>query len=594
MSKTWRFAPFDEAQVRSLASRLNVSPVLAQILAARGLAAPERAAPFLDAKLSELHDPERLPGVSAAADKIIAAVRDNRRIAIYGDYDVDGVTATSILWHCLQLAGGKVEYYVPHRLEEGYGLNCEALAKLHERDPAMLVVSVDCGICSVREAEYARELGLQLIITDHHQQGPVLPQADVLVHPRLPGGEYPFGDLCGAGVAFKLAWAICTRLGDGKKASPRMREFLLSAVGLAAIGTVADVVPLLDENRVLVRYGLKSLCERAPMGLKALLQATGLAEKSELVAEDIGYTIAPRINAAGRLGQARLAVEMLTTENAERAKMLAAYLEEQNKARQTVERKMTKQTKELVAAHPEWADAAALVLEHHEWHAGVIGIVASRVAEQFQKPAILIARSAPDQPGQGSARTFGSLDLHAALTACSSDLLTYGGHRAAAGLRISTDRIASFREAFCLYVAQNQRIEQEHLELRIDAEVRLADLTVKTVGELERLGPFGRGNARPVLASTRVELAEPPRKMGEGERHLSLRVRHYGKVLRAIAFGRGEWADEIAAVQGPISICYAASINRFRGQANVELQLLDWQPDPAGESPSTSASNSNV
>ncbi|HEY2251814.1 MAG TPA: DHH family phosphoesterase, partial [Planctomycetaceae bacterium] len=264
MPKAWRFSPFDEAQVRSLAGRLNISPVLSQILCARGMAAPERAAPFLDAKLSELHDPERLPGVSAAADKIVAAIRDDRRITIYGDYDVDGVTATSILWHCLLLAGAKVEYYVPHRLEEGYGLNCDALATLHERDPAMLVVSVDCGIASVREAAFARELGLQLIITDHHQQGPELPQADVLVHPRLPGGDYPFGDLCGAGVAFKLAWAICTRLGDGKKASPRMREFLLSAVGLAAIGTVADVVPLLDENRVLVRYGLKSLCERSP------------------------------------------------------------------------------------------------------------------------------------------------------------------------------------------------------------------------------------------------------------------------------------------------------------------------------------------
>jgi len=378
-------------------------------------------------------------------------------------------------------------------------------------------------------------------------------------------------------VAFKLAWAICTRLGDGKKASPRMREFLLSAVGLAAIGTVADVVPLLDENRVLVRYGLKSLCERSSTGLKALFRATGLADRDVLSAEDIGFTIAPRINAAGRLGQARLAVELLTTENAERATMLAAYLEEQNKARQTVERRMFKQAKELVAEHPEWADQAALVLEHHDWHAGVIGIVASRVAEQYQKPAVLIALSAPDQPGQGSARTFGRYDLHAGLSACANELVTFGGHRAAAGMRISSDCIARFREAFCRHAAEHQSVERDDFELRIDAEVRLADLTHKAVTELERLGPFGRANPRPVLASTRVELAEPPRKMGEGERHLDLRVRHYGKIMRAIAFGRGEWADEIAAVQGPFSISFAASINRFRGQENVELQLLDWQ-----------------
>jgi single-stranded-DNA-specific exonuclease len=580
MPKAWRFSPFDEVQVRDLAGRLKVSPVLAQILAARGFDSFERAGLFLDARLSGLHDPERLPGVSAAADAIVVALQNNRRITIYGDYDVDGVTATSLLWHCLQLAGGRVEYYVPHRLEEGYGLNCDALATLHERDPEMLVVSVDCGICSVREADYARELGLELIITDHHQQGPELPRAKVLVHPRLPGTDYPFGDLCGVGVAFKLAWAISARLGDGKKASPRMREFLLSAVGLAAVGTIADIVPLLDENRILVRFGLQSLCERGSIGLKALFKATGLADREVLVAEDIAFTIAPRINAAGRLGQARLAVELLTTENAERAVMLAAYLEEQNKARQTVERRMFKQAKELVGAHPEWADQAALVLEHHEWHAGVIGIVASRVAELFQKPAVLIARTAPDKPGQGSARTFGRLDLHAGLTACAGDLLTFGGHQAAAGLRINADRIGAFREAFCNYVTANQSIDKGDLELRIDAEVRFADLTLKAVTELERLGPFGRANPRPVLASTRVELAELPRKMGEGERHLDLRVRHYGKVMRAVAFGRGEWANEIGAVKGPFSISFAANINRFRGQANVELQLLDWQPDP--------------
>jgi single-stranded-DNA-specific exonuclease len=380
-------------------------------------------------------------------------------------------------------------------------------------------------------------------------------------------------------VAFKLAWAICTRLGDGKKASPKMREFLLSAVGLAAVGTIADVVPLLDENRVLVRYGLKSLCERSSTGLKALLRATELADREVLDAEDIGFKIAPRINAAGRLGQARLAVELLTTENPERAVMLAAYLEEQNKARQTVERRMFKQARELVAAHPEWDDQPALVLEHLEWHAGVIGIVASRVAEQYQKPAILIARTEPDQPGQGSARSFGGFDLHAGLSASAAELVTFGGHQAAAGLRIRPERIDAFRETFCRYAAQHRAIDRADLELRIDAEVRLADLTLRAVTELDRLGPFGRANPRPVLASTRVELAEPPRKMGEGERHLDLRVRHYGKVMRAIAFGRGEWADEIAAVNGPFSVCFAANINRFRGQENVELQLLDWQAD---------------
>jgi len=577
MPRSWRFSPFDESSIRTLAGRLNISPVLAQILSARGFASPEHAGAFLDARLGELHDPDGLPGISAAADRLVVALRDNRRITIYGDYDVDGVTATSLLVQCLKLAGGTVEYYVPHRLEEGYGLNCEALSRLHERDPGMLVVTVDCGISSVREALHARQLGLELIITDHHEPSLELPQADCLVHPRLPGTSYPFEDLCGVGVAFKLAWAVCARLGDGKKASPRMREFLLSAVGLAAVGTVADVVPLLGENRVLVRYGLRSLCERCSPGLKALFATSGLAERGQLDAEDVAFTLAPRINAAGRLGQARLAVELLTTENADRAAMLAKYLEEQNKARQTVEKRMFKQAKELIAAHPEWDDQPALVLEHDDWHAGVIGIVASRVAEQFQKPAVLISVADRGQPSQGSARTFGPVDLHAALRASAAELITYGGHRAAAGLRVARERIASFRAAFCRYVSEHHDGKAAASELRIDAEVRLADLTLRAVAEIERLGPFGRSNPRPILASSRVELADAPRKMGEGERHLDLRVRHYGKVMRAIAFGRGEWAEEIANAGGPISISFAAAINRFRGQEHVELQLLDWQ-----------------
>lgn len=577
MSRPWRIAPFDEACVRSLAARLKVSPVLAQVLAARGYDCPDRAGVFLDSRLTELHDPELLPGVSAAADRIVEAVRSGRRIMIYGDYDVDGVTAASMLWHCLRLVEGKVEYYIPSRLEEGYGLNCEALERFHADDPEMLVVTVDCGIASVREAERARTLGLELIITDHHHFGETLPPAAALVHPRLPGTEYPFGDLCGAGVAFKLAWAVCARLGDGRKASPRMRDFLLSAVGLAAIGTVADVVPLLGENRVLVRFGLQSLRERASLGLKALLAITKLTDKPLLDAEDVAFSLAPRINAAGRLGQARLAVELLTTDNAERAGMLAAYLEEQNKARQTVERRMLKQARELVDAHPEWSDQAGLVLESPDWHAGVIGIVASRVAEHYQKPTVLIAVNASEQTGQGSARSFAGFDLYAGLSACAGHLQTFGGHQVAAGLRIATDRIDAFREQFCRYVGENFSVQPRDLELRIDAEVRLADLTLKAVTELDRLGPFGRSNPRPVLASSQVELIEPPRKMGEGERHLSLRVRHYGRVLRAVAFGKGEWADELAAVGGPISISFAPSINRFRGQENVELQLLDWK-----------------
>lgn len=278
MARRWQISPADELVVRQLVRTLGVSAITAQILANRGLASPDSSRDFLARKLTQLHDPERLPGISAAADRIVAALQSQRRITVYGDYDVDGVTAVSVLWHCLKLAGGQVDYYIPSRMEEGYGLNCEALRQLHAEDPTRLVITVDCGITSCAEAALARELGLELVITDHHQPDRELPAAEVLVHPRLPG-DYPFGELCGVGVAFKLAWAVCARLGDGRKASPAMREFLLAALGLTAIGTVADCVPLVDENRVIVHYGLQSLGERASLGMRELLRVAGLSER---------------------------------------------------------------------------------------------------------------------------------------------------------------------------------------------------------------------------------------------------------------------------------------------------------------------------
>ncbi|HET6323355.1 MAG TPA: single-stranded-DNA-specific exonuclease RecJ [Planctomycetaceae bacterium] len=579
MPRVWRFLPHDAALVGQVAADLRVSPLMAQVLIARKL--QHQAADVLSPRLSTLYEPELLPGLSDAADRIVSAIRAGRRITIYGDYDVDGVTATALLWHCITLAGGKADYYIPSRMEEGYGINCEALRQLHQEDATRLVVSVDCGITSVAEALLARELGLELIITDHHQAGAALPEAACLVHPRLPGGAYPFGELCGVGVAFKLAWGICQRLGDGKRASPVMREFLIGAMGLAAIGTIADVVPLRGENRLIVKFGLKSLHDRDLPGLKSLLKVAQLDQKPAIEADDIAFGLAPRINAAGRLGQARLAVELLTTDKPERAAMLAAHLDELNKSRRTVELKIFKEAREQIAGRADWSEAPAVVLAADSWHPGVIGIVASRVVEQFSRPAILIAFNGQAATGQGSGRTHGRFDLHAALSACATHLISFGGHQAAAGLKISKDRIDAFRDDFFRYVSDNHTTGPRDSELQIDAEVRLADLTPRAVRELDLLSPFGADNPRPVFATTRVELAEPPRKMGQDERHLSLRVRQHNVTLRAIAFARSEWADQIAQLGGPFSISYAPCINRFRGAENVELQLIDWQPEPS-------------
>ena len=587
MTQNWRFAPHDESQVRRLSSEMRISPLLAQVLIARGLQDVGTARSFINARMNELLDPCSMPGIEEATDRVIAALNSKRRITIYGDYDVDGMTATSILLQCITLANGQCDYFIPNRLDDGYGLNCDAIRELHEEDPERLLITVDCGITSVPEAALAKELGLELIITDHHQMDEELPAAACLVHPRLPGGDYEFPHLCGAGVALKLAWAVCQKLGDGQKASPQMREFLKCAVGLAAIGTIADVVPLVGENRIIVRYGLGALAELAPLGLQELMKVAEIKTGQPLDTEDIGFAIAPRLNAAGRLGQARLAVELLTTSNRERAVQLALYLDELNKNRRTVERRILKQAREMVEENAEWEEHQTLVLAHPDWHPGVIGIVANRVAEHFEKPTVLIALEAATRTGQGSARSFAGFDLHAGFSSCAEHLMRFGGHQAAAGLRIEEDKIEDFRQAFAAYAATAPPPSDDDLLVKIDAEVCLNEITKQAVLELDCLGPFGQENPRPQFVATRVELAEPPKTMGEGGRHLSLVFQQHKTRIRAIAFGKGEWASQMEEAGGPFSISFAPNINRFRGFESVQLQLKDWISETA-DTPVTS------
>jgi len=577
MDKRWRIHPHDAADIARLQHSAGVSPVVAQLLICRGVRDPEAARMFVDAKLTGLRDPELLPGVTEAADRVHAAVQQKRRIVIYGDYDADGMTATGLLFSCLRLLGADVGYYVPNRLDEGYGLNQEALRKLANRGASM-VVTVDCGIGSFDEADAARELGLELIVTDHHQLADRLPEAAVVVHPSLPGGGYPFEGLCGAGVAFKLAWAVCQRASQSKKVSPAMREFLLVAVGLAALGTVADVVPLVDENRILVRHGLVSLRERPVPGIAALLKITKLDQKPQLGGEDIAFTLAPRLNAAGRLGQAQLGVELVTTQSSDRAQALAEYIHELNGTRDSLERRVylaaNKQAKKQF--DPE-ADPA-LVLAGVDWHPGVIGIVAGRLAEKYHRPVVVISwDQAATKPGVGSARTAAGLNLYEALTASSEHLLSHGGHAQAAGLKIQESKLDAFRADFCEHVAGVVTDEDRIPEVRVDAEAPLSQLTLNTVQEIEQLAPFGYGNPRPVLCASGVGLAEPPRRMGSSERHLSVKVQQHGVTLRAVAFGQGEAADELAKIDGPLDIAFRPVINEFRGRRNVEMHLVDWR-----------------
>jgi single-stranded-DNA-specific exonuclease len=564
--------------VERLSQELRVVPALAQLLVNRGVLDAAEAIRFLRSPLSGLHDPSLLPGVDQAAERIYSAIREEKKVCIYGDYDVDGITGTTILWRCLQLAGAKeTHFYVPHRLEEGYGLNSEALRSL-KREGYDVVVTVDCGITSVKEAEVARELGVELIVTDHHEFKPELPDA-LLVHPRLEGSGYPFGELCGAGVAFKLAWAICRQFSQARKVTPLFQNFLLECMALVSLGTVADMVPLAGENRVFVKHGLRSLRSGPSIGLRALLAAANLIDKPELDAGHIGFQLAPRINAAGRLGQGRLAVELLATASEQRAQDLARYLNEQNELRQKIERGIFYHAREQIDSSSLLSDAPALVLDDPDWHAGVIGIVAGRLVERYARPVLLI--SGRDTPCQGSARSVAGFHLHQALSACSEFLLGHGGHAAAAGFKIAPENIEPFRRRFCEVAGERLNGRPREHRLIIDAEVPLSAVTFGLLRGIEALEPHGLGNRRPLFLAGGLQVIGEPKKVGGGERHVSFRVRQEtGPQFKAIGFGMADRLDELMSVGGQCCLVFTPKRNQWQDWVSIDLEVIDFQPGP--------------
>jgi single-stranded-DNA-specific exonuclease len=462
---------------------------------------------------------------------------------------------------------------------------------LAERGTAQ-VISVDCGIASLAEADTAERLGLELIITDHHEMADRLPRAAAIVHPRLPGHNYPFAGLCGAGVAFKLVWHVFQLMSQSKRVTERLRSYLLSAIGLAAVGTVADVVPLLDENRVLVKHGLSALKARPTVGLEALMKISGLDKKPHLSSDDIAFMLAPRLNAAGRLGQAGLGVELLTTDSHSRAEELAKYLEELNVRRTSLERGILLAAKSQINEQTDPAGQPAFVLSQRGWHPGVIGIVAGRICDEYHRPTIVMAVDELGvKPATGSGRSIPGFNLNQALHHCREFLVTHGGHAAAAGLRVEEKRIPEFREAFCEYVAGELSPDDCQPRLTIDAEAALPQLTLRTVKQLEQLSPFGQDHPRPTLCARGVRLGAEPKRMGRGERHLSVMLEQHQVRLRAVAFHQGQWAEELQQHNGEVDIAYRPVLNEFNGRRSVEIHLVDWKPagSTADEMQATSA-----
>ncbi|OHB73882.1 MAG: hypothetical protein A2Z25_09975 [Planctomycetes bacterium RBG_16_55_9] len=609
--KQWIIQSPDDRSAE-LARSLKVSPLLAQVLINRGITETSAASTFLRPKLTDLIDPNEMPGIGPAVQRLKQAIANGEKITLYGDYDVDGITGVAILWQLLRLLGANVDYYIPHRIDEGYGLNVEAVESLAQAD-SKLLVTVDCGIMAFDAAERANKLGLDLILTDHHQPAPPpagnfksfdgvypersrraqslpracrgdmpqisdfrLPKAAAIVHPAL-AESYPNQDSAGAMVAFKLAWALANEFSPGRRLEPRLRDFMLSATSLAAMGTIADVVDLRGENRVLTSYGLKALPDCKLSGIQALIETAGLTGH-RLDSFHIGFRLAPMLNAAGRMGHARLAVELLTSDSPVRSMQIAEYLKEQNSQRQQCERKIFKQACEMIVErdlnHP---DHKSIVLASEDWHTGVIGIVASRIVDKFYRPTIMINAEATENGfAQGSGRSIPGFCLLSAIRACASCLNSFGGHTMAAGITIEPEKIDQFAAEFEAYASKNLERNDTAAKLQIDAMAPLADFQKETVSELQWLGPFGQGNPEPTFATKGVRLIGPPRRVGAGRDHLQLAITDSTASVRCIGFRLGKLEKKLLETQF-FNVAFQPKINTYNGNSNVEFVLADIQ-----------------
>src|SRR5687768_7935845 len=592
-TKRW-ILPDAHPDAPELARRLRTSPLVAQMLLNRGISSPDDCLNFIRPSLKCLHEPGLIPNLIPAAQRVARAIKDGEKIVIYGDYDVDGIAATAILWHAIRLLGGRAEYYIPHRLEEGYGLSPEAVAQVCDGG-ARLIITVDCGITAVGPAKLARERGVDLIITDHHdwheiaapltddesQHEPILPSCYAIVHPRLrtqhsglSTQNYPNPHLCGAGVAFKLAWGIGQAVTGADRVSSEFRDFLIEATALAALGTIADVVPLVGENRVLAHFGLGGLRQSKLVGIRALISSAGLDGQS-LDSYHVGFLLAPRLNACGRMGHARLAVEMLTEASHERAVEIAEYLERQNRERQSLERKILDEAAmQCAQLGYDCEDCRAIVLGKEDWHAGVIGIVASRLVDRFNRPTVMVALT--NGTGQGSGRSIAGFHLARALEACHEHLEAYGGHEMAAGLKVRTENFERFRDAFCDHAGRTIAPELYVRELKLDCLAELHHVTEALVADMKRLGPFGHGNRKPLLCCKGLTLAAVPRRVGKTGDHLQLFVRQGNTAMKCIAFNRGELFDKLQPGV-TLDLAVEPQINEFNGRTSVELDVKDLQ-----------------
>ncbi len=550
------------ALVDQLARDLDVQKLTAQALLLRGVMTAEQGGEFLRAKLSTLPDPDLLPDMAIACTRLGQALEQGEKIAIHGDYDVDGITGCTLLVETLRALGGNVEYHIPLRLKDGYGLSADALCQAKE-DGCALIVSVDCGVSALAEAELAAELGLELIITDHHQPPDELPICLALVNPHLPKNKFPWKELSGVGVAFFLLIGLRRQLRENNYFVDREEPDLRQGLDLVALGTIADIVPLGGVNRILVRSGLQLLESGVRPGITALKRVADVKKVSSGV---VGFRLAPRLNAAGRLEDAALGVKLLLGEELQDIDPLAELLDGFNRQRQKIEQKTLAEAIALVEEQNR-PERYSIVLASENWHSGVIGIVASRLVERYHRPTVLIALEGGQ--GKGSARSISGFNLYQALKESAAPLAGFGGHAMAAGLSITEENLESFMIAFEQVAASRLTTDDLVPVAYHDGEVSLSSFSLPLLRELETLNPYGAGNPQPAFVSRNCRVYSP-RILGE--KHLKFDVDQDGCRVGCIAFGQAEQFDQL---NGEIDLLYRPGINQWRGQESVQLQVVD-------------------
>jgi single-stranded-DNA-specific exonuclease len=565
--RIWEHLPCDDGAVARLGQALGISPVTARLLCIRGLDDVERAKRFLSPSLEDMHDPFALADMHVAVERILGAIARKERIAIHGDYDVDGVTSTVILRRALEMLGADVVHFIPERLRDGYGLQAAALDRLHA-DAVRLVISVDCGIRGIEAARHACALGLDLIITDHHEPDTELPRCVAVINPKRHDCTYPDKNLAGVGVALKLVQALCTRSGRS--------SWIPAFVKVAALGTLADVVPLVGENRIIAKLGLGML-SKGPhkVGLRALLDASGLLNR-EIDSYHVGFVIAPRINAAGRMSTPDIAARLLLAGDeamSEEARHLAEQLNAENLRRQEEEASIVAQAKKVVETDLDVGSRTVLVVAGEGWHRGVIGIVASKLVDAFHRPAIVL--SIDGDTAHGSCRSIPSFSILAALESCGDLMMKFGGHKVAAGLTIETAKIRELRARVNEFADGCLQPDDLRPRLWLDGGLQFRGISGQVASEMSALAPFGAGNPTPLFRATNVEIVDGPRRVKD--RHLKMAFKQDGRILRGIAWRALERESFVAEHKAAIDLAFSLEQDMWNGEKYLQLSVADFK-----------------